>query len=193
MRRTWAIVAGVGILVTILVVVVESLASSPTVDEAAPPNRAPAPEELGCGGSPTSLDEAAGAMPFTMKLPDTSLANKGGIQQVLLCSDDQVEIDFESGVILTLGVNHLADPATEWDTLAKQYPEFSTGTVRGLPASLADPSKDALGGVDLVEEGVRMTVTGNGSIPLTDLIAVAESLAPIGSPSPSPTASPTTA
>jgi hypothetical protein len=50
-----------------------------------------------------------------------------------------------------------------------------------LAASLSDPTKasGAAGGVDLVENGVRITVSGNGKIPLPDLIAVAESLQPL--------------
>lgn len=147
---------------------------------------ATAPTELGCGGSLTTLIEAAGSMPFTLELPNTSIANAANIKQVLLCASDQVEIDFSSGVILTLGTNHLANPADEWSKLAQDYPEFSTGTVRGVPASLADSAKGALGGVDLVQNGVRITVTGNGSIPLTDLVDVAESIQPIASPTPTP-------
>jgi len=54
-------------------------------------------------------------------------------------------------------------------------------------ASLVDPTKatGAEGGVDLVENGIRLTVSGNGKIPLDDLVRVAESIPPIPSPSPS--------
>jgi hypothetical protein len=45
----------------------------------------------------------------------------------------------------------------EWKTLAEDYAEFSTRTVRGVQASLADPEKGAIGGVDLVEGDVRIT------------------------------------
>ena len=70
--------------------------------------------------------------------------------------------------------------------MAKLYPEFSVGTVRGLPASLANPDMGAIGGVDLVENGVRIIVTGNSKIHLDDLVAVAESLKVADTPSPSP-------
>lgn len=150
--------------------------------------RATAPNELGCRGSPTTLSGAADSVPFPLELPDSELANPGNISQVLMCASDQVEVDFSSGVILTLGTNPFADPAAEWVGLAETYPEFSTGTVRGVPASLADPAKGALGGVDLVENGVRITITGNGAIPLTDLVKVTESIGPIPSPTPSPSA-----
>jgi hypothetical protein len=155
-----------------------------------PIDRAPAPDARGCGGTLTSLAAAGAALPFTLALPSTELANGDNMNQVVLCSTDQVELDFESGVIVTLGVNHLVDPPKEWMTLAEQYPEFSTGTVGGVPASLADPAKGALGGVDLVENGIRITVTGDGSIALPDLIAVAESIQAASSPTPS--AAPTT-
>ncbi len=169
------------------------LFSSLARHESPPVHRAPVPNELGCGGAPTTLTVAAAAMTFALELPNTELANPANVQQVLLCSSDQVEFDFGTGVILTLGVNHLADPAGEWARLANEYPEFSTGSVRGVPASLADPSKGALGGVDLVEDGVRITVTGNGSIPLTDLVTVTESIQPTVTPTPpaSPTPSAT--
>jgi hypothetical protein len=43
--------------------------------------------------------------------------------------------------------------------------------------SLADPAVDgAIGGAEFVVGGVRYTVSGNGKIPLEDLVAVAESL-----------------
>jgi hypothetical protein len=175
------------LILVILAIVGFVFIASRSGEEAALPNRAPGPIALGCGGSPTTLAAATIQMPFQLELPDTDLASLSTIEEVLICAPDQVEIDFSSGVIETLGVNHLADPTAEWEGLAKQYPEFSTGTVRGVPASLADPTKGALGGVDLVEQGVRMTVTGNGSIPLADLIEVMESMAPIGSSTPTPT------
>jgi hypothetical protein len=156
-----------------------------------PIDRAPAPDARGCGGTLTSLSAAGAALPFTLVLPSTELANGDNMNQVVLCSSDQVELDFGSGVIVTLGVNHLVDPPKEWATLAEEYPEFSTGTVGGVPASLADPAKGALGGVDLVEGGVRMTVTGDGTIPLSDLIAVAESIQAAFPPTPSATQSTT--
>lgn len=111
---------------------------------------------------------------------------------MLICASDQVEIDYASGVLVTLGTSHLSDPVSEWKGLAEQYPEFSVGTVRGVPASLADPEQGALGGVDLVESGVRVTVTGNGEIALADLVSVAESLSLVETPSTSPSGSPTT-
>jgi hypothetical protein len=47
---------------------------------------------------------------------------------------------------------------------------------------VSDPTKGNgtdPGGVDLVQDGLRITVSGNRKIPLSDLIAVTESLRPI--------------
>jgi hypothetical protein len=153
-------------------------------------DRSTVPEGTSCIGQPSSLVDAAATMPFPILLAQTELATAATVTDVLICAADQVEIDYASGVIVTLGTNHLRDPESEWESLAEQYPEFTVGTVRGVSASLADPDKGAIGGVDLVEEGVRITVTGDGEIPLEDLISVAESLAVMDLPSPSPSVSP---
>jgi hypothetical protein len=137
------------------------------------------PGDLSCIGDETTLRDAAQMVEFPIFLAHSPLASTESIERVLKCSSDQVEVDYESGVLVTTGVSHLEDPVMEWKTLAEEYAEFSTGTVRGVQASLADPEKGAIGGVDLVEGDVRITVTGNGSIPLNDLIEVAESLEPI--------------
>jgi hypothetical protein len=137
------------------------------------------PGHLSCIGDETTLRDAAQMVEFPIFLAHLPLASTESIERVLRCSSDQVEVDYESGVLVTTGVSHLEDPVMEWKTLAEDYAEFSTGTVRGVQASLADPEKGAIGGVDLVEGDVRITVTGNGSIPLNDLIEVAESLEPI--------------
>jgi hypothetical protein len=134
---------------------------------------------LSCIGDETTLRDAAQMVEFPIFLAHSPLASTESIERVLKCSSDQVEVDYESGVLVTTGVSHPEDPVMEWKTLAEDYAEFSTGTVRGVQASLADPEKGAIGGVDLVEGDVRITVTGNGSIPLNDLIEVAESLEPI--------------
>jgi hypothetical protein len=137
------------------------------------------PGDLSCIGDETTLRDAAQTVEFPIFLAHSPFASTESIERVLMCSSDQVEVDYESGVLVTIGVNHFEDPVMEWKTLAEDYPEFSTGTVRSVPASLADPEKGAIGGVDLVGGDVRITVTGNGSIPLNDLIEVAESLEPI--------------
>jgi hypothetical protein len=180
MKRTWtSIGVSVGIVAALVVVGIVLLARED------PPirSRATLPEDTSCLGEPTTLDEITLTMPFPIFLAHTPLANPANIEHVLICGVEQVEIGYSSGALVTLGVNHLDDPQAEWASLAEIYPEFSTGTVRGVPASLADPDKGALGGVDLVEDGVRITVTGNGEIPLPSLVEVAESLSATQTPS----------
>jgi hypothetical protein len=135
-----------------------------------------------CGGTPSTLPQAAALMPFAILLPDHSLANDANLVQVWKCSDIQVAFEYRSGVIVYLSENSLKDPAAVWQRMAAEYPEFSVGTVRGTMASLSDPTKGngtAPGGLDLVQGSLRITVSGNGMIPLSDLVAVTESLRPM--------------
>jgi hypothetical protein len=60
--------------------------------------------------------------------------------------------------------------------MADQNPEFSETEIRGISVSLADPNKGAIGGTDFVVGEVRYTVSGDGKIPLEDLVDVADSL-----------------
>ena len=140
---------------------------------------APISESDSCGPA-VSLDEATRAVPFQLLLPDHALANDESRTALELCSETFIQFRFSSGIVLTETVNTLEDPETVWERMAKDYREFSVGSVNGLPASLADPSvDDALGGVDLVtNDGARIIVTGNGKIPLEELVGVAESLRP---------------
>jgi hypothetical protein len=138
-----------------------------------------------CGDTPWTLTQAADSMPFAILLPDDSLANDASLAHVWRCSDIQVAFEYSSGVVVYLSTNTLKDPAAVWERMAAEYPEFSVGTVRGTMASLSDPTKGngtAPGGVDLVEGNLRITVSGNGKIPLSDLVAVTETLRPIAVP-----------
>jgi hypothetical protein len=135
-----------------------------------------------CGGTPSTFPQAAASMPFALLLPDHPLANDANFLQVWKCSDIQVAFEYSSGVIVYLSTNTLKDPGAVWQKMATEYPEFSVGTVRGTMASLSDPTKGngtAPGGVDLVQDSLRITVSGNGKVPLSDLIAVTESLRPM--------------
>jgi hypothetical protein len=146
--------------------------------------RQPGPIVDVCSGVGTTLSEAESEMPFAVELPHDPLASADSLKQVWQCSETQVAFEYESGVVLYLSEDTLSDPAAVWQKMAEEYPEFSTGIVRGVPASLAEPSKEegAEGGVDLVEDGVRMTVSGNGVVPLADLVRVAESIQRVGTP-----------
>lgn len=57
------------------------------------------------------------------------------------------------------------------------YRKFSVGEINGIAVSFADPAvDDAIGGVDFVVDDVRYTISGDGTIPLDELIVVASSL-----------------
>ena len=84
---------------------------------------------------------------------------------------------YSSGVGVLESMNTLKHPAAEWKGLADSYKEFSVGEINGVAASFADPSvDDAIGGVDFVVDDVRYTISGDGTIPLDELIGVASSL-----------------
>jgi hypothetical protein len=94
------------------------------------------PGDLSCIGDETPLRDAAQMVQFPIFIAHSPLALTESIERVLMCSSDQVEVDYESGVLVRTGVSHLLDPVMEWKTLAEEYAEFSTGTVRGVrPAS----------------------------------------------------------
>ncbi|HET7870527.1 MAG TPA: hypothetical protein VFM85_09460 [Actinomycetota bacterium] len=87
-------------------------------------------------------------------------------------------LEYDSGVVVYESVNTLRDPESVWKRMAEEYWEFSVGVVNGVPAGLADPAIGigTIGGVDMVVNGIRVTVSGNGRIPLSDLIDVAKSI-----------------
>jgi hypothetical protein len=141
----------------------------------------PTHPELGtpCGGSEISLAGARDAATFQLIEPQAALANPNSLKSVWTCTSvaGGIGMVYESGAAVLESVNDLKDPLSEWQGLSESYKEFSVGDVEGVPASFADPAvDDAIGGVDLVVGEVRYTVSGNGKIPLEDLIAVARSL-----------------
>lgn len=127
----------------------------------------------------TSLVNAVAKYPFKIMRPDHRLANDLNLRAVWDCGID-VALEYESGIDIYAGPNTIENPKAEWEETAALFPEFSVGTVRGLPASLADPAKSpngtALGGVLFVDSEVLFEVGGTGNIPVTELVEVAESL-----------------
>ena len=192
MQRGHALVAGG---VGLLVLAVALVAVRPWRADPLPPSdtvgKIPSAYIFPCPGNATTLDQARTAMPFQLELPDDPLANDATVTEVVQCGASQVAFVYSSGVVVYLSENTLSDPEAVWQKMADLYPEFSTGVVRGVPASLVDPTKatGAEGGVDLVENGIRLTVSGNGTIPLDDLVRVTESVRPIASPTQSASAS----
>jgi hypothetical protein len=131
-------------------------------------------------GELTTLDQAVASVDFALLSADTELGDRSSIDEVEVCENGAVVIRYASGVAVYQERSTLADPEAEWNQLAADHEEFSVGTVRGHPASLATPGVlGAAGGVDFVEDGIRITVTGDGEIPLDDLIAFGESLSPV--------------
>jgi hypothetical protein len=136
-----------------------------------PPNRCP----------PTTIEDALGQQSFTVLLPAHALANDASVAEVRRCPYPELRIAYSSGVDLLLDATMTwTDPAESWEGLARVEPDWRTvGTVRGQPALLSDPAKsdETVGGVEFVmEANLLVNITGNGEIPLEDLIEVAQSL-----------------
>lgn len=74
------------------------------------------------------------------------------------------------------------DPLALFSQMAKEDPQFEVGEILGRPALLVDPGRDPSGetpgGVSVFIGRLLVEVAGDGRIPLSRLIAVAETLAP---------------
>ena len=153
-------------------------------DAAADVARAPGVDDVTTCGPAVTAEAASKAMPFTVLEADSALANESDLRDIELCPGGTVAFWYTNGVLVTEKTTKLAHPKAEWEQNARDFPEFSVGTVRGVPAALADPTyPGATGGVHLVDDGVEIIVRGNGKATLDELTAVAESLAPIASSS----------
>jgi hypothetical protein len=132
-----------------------------------------------------TLAEASAAVPFAIMEPNSQLANGSNLQDIQICPPgDEVVLQYTNDVVIKEWPTTLQDPKATWEALAKAYDEFSVGTVRGVPAALAQPGvAGSLGGVHFVEKGVEFIVLGNGSIGVDELVGVAESLRPTPSAS----------
>jgi hypothetical protein len=119
--------------------------------------------------------------------PQTALANPEHLRSVWQCATAPggFLLMYTSGVGVLESKNTLKDPAAEWKGLSDSYKEFSVGEINGIAASLADPAvDDAIGGVDFVVDAIRYTISGDGTIPLDDLIVVARSIPAAPAPQP---------
>lgn len=127
-------------------------------------------------------------MPFSLVFPDAESADNTTLIASWKCNATQAALQYRSGVVVYESANTLKDPEQVWKRMAAEYPEFSVGSVNGVPASFADPTVGigTTGGVDFVVNGVRVTVSGNGKILLPDLVDVADSIPfpPQSSPGP---------
>lgn len=138
------------------------------------------PIEGVCNGTEIDLPSARRAVPFKLYRAHHPLADDDNLVRVWDCPGPMVALEYGSDTTVYLSVNTLASPETVWAQMAAQYEEFSTGTSRGELASFSDPyaseNGTADGGVDLVTDGIRITVSGDGTIALDDLKEVMESL-----------------
>lgn len=134
-----------------------------------------------CHGEPWQLDEARRKFPRRVLVPHHAQASEENLQRVWRCPGIALTMEFASGIRVTLEDRQFADPAVAWAQLAKQYaPQSSVEMVRGVPALVADPSKDPTGNTDGLVEFIvgdlQVLVVGDGEIPASTLREVAESL-----------------
>jgi hypothetical protein len=133
-------------------------------------------------GTKVNIDQAREDMASQVLVSHSDLANEAYLSGIWECPGGVAWLTYSSGVSVTTTKNAFKDPASVWKNLAEQDPSFTfVGVVRGQPASLVDPAKapadsDVAGGVEVVDDGLLITVTGNGEIALDDLVEVTESL-----------------
>jgi hypothetical protein len=187
------VVAGVATLVVVAIAGVFLMQAArrhaaPTSGRAAaPPSTAPI-----CNGNTSDISSAGQAMPFQVLLPDTALASNSNIDQVCVVEkgtaaaggEEGIAVRFTSGVILQeyTPPDASPDPTTAWKNILDAYPDagYSIGSVAGQKALLIGPGGplNAYGGAIWVDKGVEFEVKGDGKIPLSDLLAIADSLTP---------------
>jgi hypothetical protein len=171
-------------LILLLALSIADRAESPRVGDSG--GRMPANLDAPCAGDGTAvtLSKAASEVDFSILVPARDAVGDSDMTGIWVCAGGVVQMRFTSGMQISEEPNTIRDPKAAWEGLAKQDPATtSVGTVRGQPASLVDPAKAeegaVRGGVDVVDRGLHITVTGDGTIPLADMIAVTESLAPV--------------
>jgi hypothetical protein len=135
-----------------------------------------------CGGSETTLQaEISRAKDYAILVPDSGASSPETMTSVLRCPDGGTRLEFASGVSVYLARNTIPDPEKAWQSTASTAPDiYSVGTVAGVPAFFADPSKDksgvADGSVVAVIGRTFVAVVGDGEVPLSDLIETATTL-----------------
>jgi hypothetical protein len=135
-----------------------------------------------CGGEQVSLSDALAKAPYSVVLPEDTLASENALVAVWDCPAEATLLEFSSGVTVLMDRNTIVDPTSSWENLATADPKiYSVGKIGSTPASLidpdGDPNDDAEGGATFVVDGVYVAVGGNGKIPLDHLVTAAEGLA----------------
>jgi hypothetical protein len=134
-----------------------------------------------CGGERVDFNAAVAAAPYSVVLPSDTLASADELVGTWDCPDSATRMEFRTGVNVVADVNTIKDPLAAWQGLADTNTLiYSVGEIQGNPALFidpeADPKDDAEGGITVVLDGVYVSVGGDGTIPLKELVAVAESL-----------------
>jgi hypothetical protein len=136
-----------------------------------------------CGGQRrASLEEAISASAYTIALPEGStLVDQSSLDGAWDCPGSATLLEFSSGVTIGIDTNTITDPEASWKGLAATNPSvYSVGDVQGAPALLIDPRGDptgsAEGGVTFVLDGVYVSVGGDGTISLQQLVDAARTL-----------------
>ena len=166
----------------VLAVMASTRSSDPVPQRGGESAKATSPLTRPCDGHVESFNQATRELPYELLIPNTELASQSSLKATWSCDDiGQIALEYESGVVVYERLSDLADPAATYAALAKEYPEYSTGEVRGVPASLAapDPKQGVSGGVDFVVGDARYIVAGDETIPLDALREVAESMRPV--------------
>jgi hypothetical protein len=138
-----------------------------------------------CGGAPsqkTTLSQVPSSFDYSVLMPTYSVANTALIDGLWACPGNQLEMDFTGGVRMIMGRQTQDNPLADWQAEAAQDSnEATVGTVLGQPALLIDPQGAlARGSVTFDYKDTWTVVEGNGSLPLSVLVAVAGSVVPLG-------------
>lgn len=114
-------------------------------------------------------------------MPDTADASVSNLAGAWVCTGDGA-LTFANGVTVTYesGWSGVPDPAAKWAEIVAQRKAGSVGTVLGQSALLGPPgSAYPFGEVLVVVDGdTLMRLWGNGKLPLTQLIDIANSINP---------------
>jgi len=134
----------------------------------------------------TTLEAASAQAGYQLLAPHDVLADSspgGSLTGIWQCGGREFEMHFTSGIVVLQEANSIGDPARAWQRLANQDSvDTLVGTVQGEPAALIDPAKSkggALGSVTVVLGGTIMWVVGDGTLSISDLVRVADSLRPV--------------
>jgi hypothetical protein len=148
-----------------------------------------------------SIEEGIARQSFTIRLPTTELASRSDIVDVCAAEGGGLVVEYASGLFVRQSINDLARPGEAWEDIVKASPDagYSLGSMHGYPAIFATPGGplDLLGLAEWVEPtpdgDIKYKLEGDGTIPLDEIVAAAESMTPVGDGEPTPNASPSAA